>query len=342
MARVLVTGGTGFLGAHCIIQLLAAGHEVRATVRDLRREGALKAMLRQGGAGHGADQVALFAADLTADAGWKQAVTGCDYVLHVASPFPSRVPKDENELIRPARDGALRVLRAARDANVTRVVLTSSFAAIGYGKGRAGTFTETDWTDPDDPTIQPYQKSKTQAERAAWGFMKDEGGALELAVINPTGILGPALGPDLSTSIHLIKRMLEGSTPGCPDLWFGIVDARDAADLHLRAMTNPAAAGERFLATAGYFMNVAQMAQTLKDRLGGGARAVSTRQLPNWLLRAVALFDPEVRSLLPELGKRKNATAAKAQRQLGWNPRPPEEAIIATATSLAALNLLKS
>ncbi|WP_026792299.1 SDR family oxidoreductase [Pleomorphomonas oryzae] len=347
MARVLVTGGTGFLGAYCIIQLLAAGHEVRATVRDLRREHDLKAMLRQailrqGGAGDRADQVALFAADLTIDAGWKQATAGCDYVLHVASPFPGRVPKDENELIRPARDGALRVLRAARDAKVRRVVLTSSFAAIGYGKGRAGTFTETDWTDPGDPTIQPYQKSKTLAERAAWSFMKEEGGALELAVINPTGILGPVLGADLSTSTHLIKRMLEGSTPGCPDLWFGIVDARDAADLHLRAMTNPAAAGERFLATAGHFMNVAQMAQTLKDRLGGSARAVSTRQLPNWLLRAVALFDPEVRSLLPELGKQKNATAAKAQRLLGWNPRPPEEAIIATATSLADLNLLKS
>lgn len=342
MARVLVTGGTGFLGAHCIIQLLAAGHEVRATVRDLRREAALKAMLRQGGAGNGANQVALFAADLTADPGWKEAVAGCDYVLHVASPFPSRVPKDENELIRPARDGAIRVLRAARDADVTRVVLTSSFAAIGYGKGRAGTFTETDWTDPDDPTIQPYQKSKTLAERAAWSFMKDEGGALELAVIDPTGILGPVLGPDLSTSIHLIKRMLEGSTPGCPDLWFGIVDARDVADLHLRAMTNPAAAGERFLATAGQFMSVAQVAQTLKDRLGDAARAVSTRQLPNWLLRAVALFDPEVRGLLPELGKRKNATADKAQRLLGWNPRPPEEAIVATAASLADLNLLKS
>ncbi|MGM4986368.1 MULTISPECIES: SDR family oxidoreductase [Rhizobium] len=341
MAKVLVTGGTGFLGAHCVIQLLAAGHEVRATVRDLRREDALRAMLRQGGAGNGANNVALFAADLTADAGWKQAVTDCDYVLHVASPFPGRVPKDENELIRPARDGALRVLRAARDANVRRVVLTSSFAAIGYGKARAGTFTETDWTDPHDPTIQPYQKSKTLAERAAWAFMRDEGGSLELAVIDPTGILGPVLGPDLSTSIHLIKRMLEGSTPGCPDLWFGIVDVRDAADLHVRAMTNPSAAGERFLATAGHFMSVAQMAQTLRDHLGHAARAVSTRQLPNWLLRAAALFDPEVRSLLPELGKRKDATAAKAQRLLGWNPRPPEEAIIATATSLAELNLLK-
>lgn len=341
MARVLVTGGTGFLGAHCIIQLLAAGHEVRATVRDLRRKDAVEAMLRQGGAEITTDQVALFAADLTADAGWNEAVADCDYILHVASPYPRSIPKDENELIRPARDGTLRVLRVARDANVKRVVLTSSFAAIGYGKGHTGIFTENDWTDPDDPTVQPYQRSKTLAERAAWAFMNREGGALELAVVNPTGILGPLLGPDLSTSIHLIKRMMEGSTPGCPDLWFGVVDARDAADLHLRAMTDPAAAGERFLATAGHFMSVTQGAQTLKDRLGNAACAVSTRQLPNWLLRAAALFDPEVRPLLPELGKRKNATAAKAQRLLGWTPRSPEDAIIATATSLVELKLLK-
>lgn len=341
MARVLVTGATGFLAGHCMVQLLAAGHEVRATVRDLNRRDDVTAMLRRGGAKN-ADQVALFTADLTADAGWKSAVAGCDYVLHVASPYPSKAPKDENELIKPVRDGALRVLRAARDRNVKRVVLTSSFAAIGYGKGRTGNFDETDWTDPDDPTLQPYQKAKTLAERAAWEFMSRESGSLELTVIDPTGILGPLLGPDISTSIHLVKRMMEGSTPGCPDLWFGIVDARDAADLHIRAMSDPAARGERFLATAGDFMSVVQIARTLKDHLGATARAVSTRQLPNWLLRTVSLFDPEVRSLLPELGKRKNATAAKAQRLLGWIPRVPDEAIIATANSLAEFGLLKA
>jgi dihydroflavonol-4-reductase len=342
MARVLVTGGTGFLAAHCLVQLLEAGHEVCTTVRDLSRRAEVIAMLRQGGVGKEADQVTFFAADLTRDTGWNEAIAGCDYVLHVASPFPSRVPKDENELIGPARDGALRVLRTARDAGVKRLVLTSSFAAIGYGKGRSGVFSETDWTDPTDPTIQPYQRSKTLAERAAWDFMTREGGALELAVIDPAGILGPVLGPDLSTSIHLIKRMMEGSTPGCPDLWFGVVDARDAADLHIRAMTSPAAPGERFLASAGHFLSVAQMAQALKDNLGSAASAVSTRQLPNWLLRCVALFDAEVRSLLPELGKRKDATSAKAQRLLGWTPRPPEQAIVATATSLADLGLLKA
>ncbi len=343
MARVLVTGGTGFLGAHCMVQLLTAGHEVRATVRDLARAADVNAMLRQGGAGAGADHVTLLAADLNADAGWPEAVAGCDYVLHVAAPFPSRAPKDENDLIRPSRDGALRVLKAARDAGVRRVVLTSSFAAIGYGaKTRKTTFTESDWTDPEDPAVQPYQRSKTIAERAAWDFVAREGGTLELAVINPVGILGPVLGADYSTSIHLVKRMIDGDTPGCPDIWFGVVDARDVADLHLRAMSDPAARGERFLATAGHFLSVQEVAQVLKGGLGDAGRAVSTRRLPNWLLRAVSLADPEIRGMLPELGKRKDATAEKAQRLLGWTPRPPEEAIIATATSLAALHLLKA
>lgn len=343
MARVLVTGGTGFLGAHCLIQLLAAGHEVHATVRNLARATELKAMLRRGGAGSGADRVALFAADLNADQGWPEAVAGCDYALHVASPFPSKAPKDENELIRPARDGALRVLTAARDAGVRRVVLTSSFAAIGYGsKNQKSVFTESDWTDADDPTVQPYQRSKTIAERAAWDFMAREGGALELAVINPVGIVGPALSADISTSIHMMKRMIDGDTPGCPDAWFGFVDVRDVADLHIRAMTDPAARGERFLATAGHFLSVLQAAQILKTRLGEAGRFVATRRLPNWLLRVAALLDPEIRGLLPELGKRKDAPAEKAQRLLGWKPRSPDDAMVATANSLADLHLLKA
>ena len=235
------------------------------------------------------------------------------------------------------------MLAAARDAGVRRVALTSSFAAIGYGsKNRKAAFTESDWTDPDDPTVQPYQRSKTIAERAAWDFIAREGGTLELAVINPVGILGPVLGADYSTSIHLVKRMIDGATPGCPDLWFGIVDARDVADLHIRAMTDPAARGERFLATAGHFLSVQQAAQILKDRLGDGGRAVSTRRLPNWLLRLVGLIDPEIRGMSPELGKRKDATSEKAQRLLGWKPRSPEEAILATARSLIELGLLKT
>lgn len=343
MARVLVTGGTGFVGAHCLIQLLAAGHETRTTVRDLAREKDVRAMLRQGGAGEVGERLTLFRADLSADAGWAEAAAGCDYVLHVASPFPSTVPKDENELIGPARDGALRVLRAARTAGVKRVVLTSSFAAIGYGaKGRTTPFTEADWTDIEGPGVQPYHKSKTIAERAAWDFVAREGSGLELATVNPVGIFGPVLGPDYSTSILFVKRLLDGSVPGCPDIWFGVVDVRDVADLHLRAMTDPAARGERFLATSGDFLSVLEIARILKNGTGDAGRKVPARRLPGWLMRIVGLFDPEVRGVLPELGKRKNATNEKARRLLGWAPRSPEDAALATARSLLDLGLLKT
>jgi dihydroflavonol-4-reductase len=343
MARVLVTGGTGFVGAHCLIQLLAAGYETRATVRDLARESDVRAMLRQGGADALGERLTLCRADLNADAGWAEAAAGCDYVLHVASPFPSTVPKNENELIAPARDGALRVLRAARDAGVKRVVLTSSFAAIGYGaKARTNAFTEEDWTDLGYSHLQPYAKSKTIAEQAAWDFIAGEGGGLELAVVNPVGVFGPVLGPDYSTSILLVKRLLEGSLPGCPDLWFGGVDARDVAELHLKAMTDPAARGERFLATGGDFASVRQIAQMLREGGGAAARKVPTRRLPSWLVRIVALFDTEVRGVLPELGKYKNASNEKARRLLGWAPRSPREAVLATARSLSELGLLKA
>jgi dihydroflavonol-4-reductase len=343
MARVLVTGGTGFVGAHCLIQSLAAGHETRTTVRDLKREGDVRAMLRQGGAGDVGARLTLIRADLNADAGWSEAVAGCDYVLHVASPFPSTVPKDENELISPARDGALRVLKAARDAGVKRVVLTSSFAAIGYGaKARTTPFTEEDWTNPNDPSVLPYPKSKTIAERAAWDFIAREGGALELAVVNPVGVFGPVLGPDYSTSIFFVKRLMDGSVPGCPDIWFGAVDVRDVAALHLTAMTDPAARGERFLATGGDFLSGLQVARILKEGAGAAARKVPTRRLPNWLMRVVGLFNPEVRGLLPELGKRKNGSNEKARRLLGWAPRTPKDAVLATARSLTELGLLKA
>lgn len=248
-----------------------------------------------------------------------EAMAGCDYVLHVSSPYPSTVPKDENELIVPARDGALRVLRAARDADVKRVELTSSFAAIGYGaKSRTAAFTEKDWTNLEDPSVQPHQKSKTIEERAAWDFIAREGGSLELAVVNPVGVLGPVLGPDYSTSIQLSKRLLDGAMPGCSNLWFGLVDVRDVADLHIKAMTNPAAQGERFLATADDFLSVRQMAQILKEGAGDAGDRVPTRLLPNWLLRMIALFDPELKGVVPELGKRKNGSNEKARRLLGW------------------------
>jgi nucleoside-diphosphate-sugar epimerase len=341
MSTVLVTGGSGFIGSHCILQLLAAGHGVRTTVRSLKREADVRDMLKEGGAEPG-DRLSFIAADLENDVGWPEAVAGCEYVLHVASPMPPNVPKHEDELIVPARDGTLRVLRAARDAGVKRVVLTSSFAAIGYGHTpRETPFDETSWTDPDGDDVRPYVKSKTLAERAAWDFIAKEGSGLELAVVNPVGVFGPVLGPDYSPSILVVQRLMDGAIPGCPRFYFGVVDVRDVADLHIRAMTDPAARGERFLAVTGDFLSIRDIAGVLKGRMGASARRVPTRQLPDWLVRIAAMFDPPVKQLLPELGKRKNATNEKARRVLGWAPRSNEEAIVATAESLVRLGLLK-
>lgn len=325
-----------------MLQLLAAGHQVRTTVRSLRRENDVRAMLKAGGADAG-ERLKFFAADLEKDAGWADAVSGCEYVLHVASPFPTTVPKDENELIVPAREGSLRVLRAARNARVKRVVMTSSFAAIGYGrKPQAAPFNETNWTDPNGEGVTPYVKSKTLAERAAWDFIAKEGNGLELAVVNPVGVFGPVLGPDYATSILIVQKMMDGAVPGCPRVYFGAVDVRDVIDLHLRAMTNPAARGERFLALAGDFMSVVEIARVLKQRMGAAARRVPTRELPNFVVRIAALFDPAIKQILPELGIVKNATSEKAQRVLGWTPRSREDAIVATAESLQRLGLLKN
>jgi dihydroflavonol-4-reductase len=333
---VFVTGGSGFVGSHCIAQLLAAGHRVRTSVRKLQREPEVRAMIAQAGVDAG-DRLSFVAADLEDDAGWADAVAGCDYVLHVASPFPVGVPKHEDELIVPAREGTLRVLRASRDAKVKRVVLTSSFAAIGYGHpDRTAPFDETVWSDLSGK-IAAYPKSKTLAERAAWDFIEREGSGLELSVINPVGIFGPVLGPDYSTSIALIKRMLDGGLPGCPRLYFGTVDVRDVADLHVRAMTDPAANGERFLAVADDFMSVFEIAQTLRRRMGAAADKVPKRELPDWMVRVTGWFDPTVRQIVPDLGKHKNASNAKAKRLLGWAPRSNEEGLVAAAQSLVAL-----
>jgi nucleoside-diphosphate-sugar epimerase len=339
--EILVTGGSGFIASHTIVQLLNAGHRVRATVRDLKRELDVRAMVKQGGAQAG-DRLSFFAADLQNDAGWAAAVADCDYVLHVASPLPAYVPKNEDELIVPAREGALRVLRAARDARVKRVVLTSSFAAIGYGHpSQSARFTETNWSEVTGSDVTAYAKSKTLAERAAWDFIAREGRELELSVINPVVVFGPVLGPDYSTSVLLIQRLMSGSVPGSPRLSLGVVDVRDVADLHIRAMTHAAAKGERFLAVAGDFMLIHDIAKVLKNRMGEAGKNVPTRQLPNWLVRIAALRDPLVKQILPELGKLKNGSNEKAKRLLGWTPRSSEEAIISTAESLLDLNLLK-
>ena len=312
---------------------------MRTTVRNTAREDEVRALLKKAGADD--RRLSFAAADLTRDAGWPEAVAGCDFVLHVASPFPPTVPKNEDELIIPAREGALRVLKAARAAGVRRVVMTSSFAAVGYGhKDRPTPFDEHDWTDLSSPDVQPYPKSKTLAERAAWDFAAKEPG-FQLAVVNPVAVVGPALGHDTSTSIMFVQRVMDGSMPGLPRISFGLVDVRDVADLHLRCMTDPRAAGERFIAVAGDFMAFRDMAQTLRARLGPAASRVPTRELPDWLLRFAGLFSAEAKQVAPELGKHKNATSEKARRLLGWAPRSREDALVATAQSLIELGLLK-
>jgi nucleoside-diphosphate-sugar epimerase len=327
-STVLVTGASGFVAVHCIVQLLASGYRVRATVRSLAREADVRAMLERGGSTPG-DRLALVEANLESDTGWSQAVYGCEYVLHVASPFPAGVPDHPDDLIVPARA-----------AGAKRVVLTSSFAAIGYGHPPGtGPFDETYWSNVDGPG-SAYVKSKTLAERAAWDFVAREGG-IELSVVNPVFVLGPALGPDLSASIQVIKRMMDGGMPGAPRLDFGVVDVRDVADLHLRAMTHPAARGERFLCSAGEFLSLLEIGAILRRRLGDAARRVPTRELPNGLLRAAGLFSRTVREILPELGKRKSGTSDKARRLLGWSPRSNEECVAATGESLLKLKLVR-
>jgi nucleoside-diphosphate-sugar epimerase len=332
--NVLVTGGSGFIGSYCILDLLQAGYRVRTTVRSPERKATVRELL----GAESAEALSFATADLMDDAGWREAVSGCDFVLHVASPFPLGPPKHEDDLIVPAREGALRVLAAARDAQVKRVVMTSSFAAIGYGVPPLDRpFTEEDWSNPDGDGVSAYAKSKTLAERAAWDFIAAEGSGLELSVVNPTGVLGPVLGPDFSTSIQLVKRVLNGEMPGLPRVAFGIVDVRDIADLHRRAMTEPAAAGERFLGVAGEFMTIPEIAAVLRERMGDDARKVPTRVLPDWLVRLVSRFDSSVKQIVPELGKVKQASNAKAKRVLGWAPRSNEDAIVATAESLLRL-----
>lgn len=337
-AWVLVTGGTGFIAQHCMLALLNAGYRVRTTIRSPARAAEVLANLEAGGAAPG-DRLSFVVADLGADRGWADAAAGCVFALHGASPTPSGNQVREEDWINPAVDGNLRVLRAARDAGIKRVVLTSAFGAIGVGHAPMDRpFNETDWSDLTG-NVGPYQKSKTLSERAAWDFVAREGGELELAAVNPVTVLGPALGPDYSHSIRLIKNLLDGP-PGCAKINSGFVDVRDVADLHLRAMTNPAAAGERFLAISGESMWMVEVAQVLRHRLGAAASKVPTRVLPNWLVRLAALKEPALRGIVPLLGVNLNATGEKAKRLLGWAPRSREEAIVATAESLIRLGLL--
>jgi nucleoside-diphosphate-sugar epimerase len=332
-STVLVTGGTGFLGGWCVVQALERGHAVRTTVRDLKREPKVRQAVAKAGVEPG-DRLAVLAADLTSDDGWAEAVAGCRYVLHVASPFPPTQPKDPDELIAPARDGALRVVRAALDAGVERVVMTSSVAAVRGDRqsSESEPYTEADWTDGDDTDRTPYVRSKTIAERAAWDLVRDAGAEEKLAVVNPGAIIGPPLGDDHSTSLQAIQRLLDGM-PAMPRLGFTFVDVRDTADLHLLAMTDPAAGGERFIA-ADTFLWTADVAAVIRERLGDAAPKVPTRVAPNVLVRALSLFDGSIRPYVNDLGRRQWTSSDKARGKLGWTPRPIEDSIEDTARAL--------
>jgi nucleoside-diphosphate-sugar epimerase len=332
-ATTLVTGGTGFLGGWCVAQALERGHDVRTTVRDLRRETAVRGAVANAGVDAGG-RLSVLSADLTSDAGWAEAVAGCRYVLHVASPFPPVQPKDPDELIAPARDGALRVLRAALDAGVERVVMTSSVAAIRGSRQSAESapYTEADWTDGDDTERTPYVRSKTIAERAAWELVREAGAEDRLAVVNPGAIIGPPLTGDRSTSLQAIQRLLDGM-PAMPRLGFTFVDVRDVADLHLRAMTDPAAGGERFIA-ADEFLWTADVAAVIRERLGDAAPKVPTRVAPNLLVRAMSLVDGGIRPYVSDLGKRQWMSSERARGTLGWAPRPVADSIEDTARAL--------
>lgn len=336
---VLVTGGSGFIAVYCILQLLAEGYTVRTTVRSDAKEQLTRDMIRAAGVDPG-DRLSFFRADLSTDAGWREAAAGCRYVIHGASPTPNTMQGAEGNWIAPARDGMLRVLRAAKEAGAARVVLTSAFGAISYGhkKPLGRPFTEEDWTDTT-ADIPPYQKSKTLAERAAWDFAAKEG--LELSTVHPVAVLGPVLATDFSHSITIVLRMLNG-LGRVPKVNSGFVDVRDVADLHLRAMTLPAANGQRFLAISGHSHWFIELARILRRRLGKRAGKVATRELPNWVVRLAALRDPNMRMMAAQVGKVMDASSAKAERLLDWHPRPVEESLVDTAESLIKFGLVKA
>lgn len=347
LTTVLVTGGSGFIGSYVILALLSAGYTVRSTIRSLSRESSARDALKNGGASDtDLSRLSFVAATLDDDAGWTQALQGCKYVHHIASPFPLELPKHEDDLIIPAREGTLRVLRAAAAAGVERVILTSSGAAVEYGHSpsRKTPLTEEDWTTLDNKygKVPPYMKSKTIAERAAWEFIKsDESAKMELTVIIPVMVSGPVLGKDISTSVEVIKKLMDGSMPGCPNLYFIFIDVRDIALLHLAAMTKPEAAGQRFIGTGNDpAMSLLEIGKILKAKRPQYAKKVPSIQIPNILVHAMGFFDKPIRQIIPELGKILLVSNQKSRETFGWQPRTTEESMLDTADSLVKYGLV--
>jgi nucleoside-diphosphate-sugar epimerase len=344
--RVLVTGATGFIAQHCLLQLLEAGYDVRGTARSADRTAEVRAILSphlSDAARARLDDFVVVEADLTSDGGWRDAVEGCRYVLHVASPLPRGVVKDEDELIVPARDGALRLLRAAVGAGVERVVLTSSLSAILYGNDRSKVFTESDWSNLNGDRIGAYDKSKTIAERAAWDFMESVTGtsSMQLAVINPGLVLGPLLSSDWGTSGEMVKRIMEHKVPAIPNINFATVDVRDVASAHVSAMIVPEAAGQRFIC-AETNHSMMEIAQILKARYGAQGFKIPTGRLPSIAVKGMALFDRTVRLALNDLDRSQNVDNMKIRTVLQWQSRDLSEQTTSMADSMIEYGVVRA
>lgn len=328
--KILVTGISGFIAKHVAREFLEAGYSVRGTIRSKNHGQQVRDTLRP----FGADRLELVEADLLSDNGWAEAVSGCDGVAHLASPFPGAPPKNENELIGPAVEGTLRVLKAAQQAGVPRFVQTSSVAAISAGHAPSKTqFNEDDWSVSDSSTITSYSKSKTLAERAAREFVANAGGSMHYSTVNPGLVIGPGLDTRIGTSLDIYKQVLEGKYPAFPRLYFAIVDVRDVAKAHRLALFTTEPSGGRYVASAGCAW-LSETGTMLKKGLGDQARKVPTRDLPNFLARLVGMFDPAVRDLVPELGVRRELDNSRTRAALGMQFIPIEESVIATGRFL--------